>query len=186
VAKPHVMGRAMTRQLPAPQRPGLPTSLLPTTLPDEAADPALSWEDDAPDVPWPAVVPDDPLEGPLDFGEPPLEPWSPLEAAEDLPGERYFEEPVEETPPALSLLADLPILGWTAEVRVEGRSIRAAVDPCAVATTWFAPRHRDEVHEERLWVDGVLVVARVERGPSDVERLVIGRDVLSGRFLFRP
>lgn len=176
----------MTRQLPAPRRPGHPTALLPTTVPDESADLVLSWDEPAPDEPWPAVVPDDPLDGPLDFGEPPLEAWSPLEAADDPPGERYFDEPAEEAPPALSLVADLPILGWTAEVRVDGRALRASVDPCAPATTWFAPRHREEVREERLWIDGVLVVARVERGPSDVERLVIGRDVLSGRFLFRP
>lgn len=155
---------------------------------------------------WPASVPDDVWAGEaiVDWAIPLEEwaPWSPVDAPDDeIAPVAYFDEPVHgEAPPPTALpgpvsewdeapgspSAELPILGLHAMVHVDGRRLIAQVDVNAPRTRWAGPGLPRDVTAVPMVVDSVSVVAQVERSPAEREVIVLGRDVLSGRFLIRP
>lgn len=190
----------MTRRLPAPPPPGTPDRPPPVEAPedddgpideidfDDALDGAMLDPDRWPDDLDEPTVPDGLLSGEPDLAElPPLH-------ADDLEEEDDLDLPAPEDLPLDDDLTDLdapddtevPILPWSLEISLDGAPVPARVEPHQDRTTWFRPG--GEVGEQAvvLRVHGATVRLRVRVAPAAEEGVVLGRDVLSGRFLLRP
>ncbi|MCA9494322.1 MAG: hypothetical protein KC621_30560, partial [Myxococcales bacterium] len=79
-----------------------------------------------------------------------------------------------------------PVLPWSLEVRLDGRPVPAKADPGRERTVWLRTSGTTEERLVTLEIanKSVAVVASVQL--ADQEGLLLGRDVLSGRFLLRP
>ncbi len=81
---------------------------------------------------------------------------------------------------------EIPILPWTLEVRVDGVIVAGRADPGREQTVWL--RQDGQPGERRVVIEiaGKRVPATVLVQLADQPGLLLGRDVLSGRFLLRP
>lgn len=157
---------------------------------DELIDPS-AWPDDPED--------DDalPAEDPLDRTE--LEHLPPLDGLGDDGIEDDVDLPTDDAPLEDDLDdldapddAEVPVLAWSLTVGVDGRRVDAIVDPGRARTAWLRPgptvsAEGPSVAVVELEIAGVSVRAEVECAPAEgAESVVLGRDVLAGRFLLRP
>ncbi|MEZ4239667.1 MAG: hypothetical protein R3F59_26635 [Myxococcota bacterium] len=167
---------------PEPREPGeLTEADLAETLDAELLDPEAFADD-----------PEDPLLEAITAGEPhDLDALPSLEAPEEEDVEvPLHEEALDDDLGDLEAPddADLPIVGWSASVRIEGRRLPARLDPARPRTLWLtldAPTPEVEVTIE---LAGRAVRLAIERSAEDArpERVLVGRDVLADRFLLRP
>lgn len=190
----------MTRRLPAPPPPGTPDAP-PPSAPEEDDDQPIDeidfddvldgslldpdrWPDDL-DEP---TVPDGLLEREPDLTDlPPLEP-------SDFDDDDDLDLPLPEDLPLDDDLTDLtapedtdfPILPWSLQIDLDGAPVPARVEPHAERTTWYRPGHVTGERAVVLHVHKTTVRLTVKVEPAAEEGVVLGRDLLSGRFLIRP
>jgi hypothetical protein len=157
---------------------------------DDLFDPQLldpsRWRDDD-DVP----APDDPVT--LD--------GDPDDLSTDDDGDPTDDDvalPVNE-PPIDDDLEDLDatdqvdpvILPWSPWVELvaagTSRSVEALVQPGLARSVWEAPGTSSDASDADavLRIEGLAVPVRLRRSVGDRERILLGRDVLAGRFLLR-
>ncbi|TNE86011.1 MAG: hypothetical protein EP330_24045 [Deltaproteobacteria bacterium] len=118
---------------------------------------------------------------------------APLEIEDDGEADDFdlAEEPFRDDVDWTELTEDapglLPMLDWHQEVYVEelGRTLTAELDPTSESTTWFRPDVSRAAHRLTFTLGGETVSPFPSLVRSRRERLRIGRDVLSGRFLVR-
>jgi len=156
---------------------------------DDDFDPQLldpsRWRDDD-DVP----VPDDPvtLDGDpddlsTDDGDAPDDDDA---LAADAPS---IEDDLEELDPTDQV--DPVILPWSPVVELlaggTSRTVEALVQPGLARSVWEAPGLPGDTADAEvvLRVEGLAVPVRLRRAAGDRERILLGRDVLTGRFLLR-
>lgn len=202
----------MPRRLPAPP-PGAPGPSVPGPSPgspppeepvgprddddDEPSDTFDESEEEDPALFRPDAWPDDDDEPtiPRGLADPDLDELLPIEEVGDDGVEDDVDVPDPDEVPLEDDLADLdapddtevPIIPWTIEVLVDGRPVTGRVDPSLEQTTWLrAAGGEPGEREVTLAIAGKRVRARVRTVPADQEGLLVGRDVLSGRFLLRP
>jgi len=182
----------MTRRLPAPP-PGEPPGPLPQPPPDleDQPDPtAEPWDDGPEEEPLlEGHVPDDPEDAPLDDPEEgALEELDPLDSSDDQDDvdTGTLDEPgLDEELVDLSAPEDheLPILTMQPRVRVDGHSLLGRIDPFAPMTVWAGAPFQGTRHVV-VEVGGARVFTEVRAAAGEPE-IVLGRDVLAGRFLLR-
>ena len=156
----------------------------------------LSEADEEPLLLRPDAWPDDEDEptipdGLLDGG---LEDLPPLDGPADDAGEDDVLLPDPDEVPLEDDLADLdapddtdvPVIPWTVEVTIDGRRAPARADPGREQTVWLRPSAAEGERDVQLLVAGKRLQVRVRLAPADQEAVLLGRDVLSGRFLLRP
>lgn len=167
------------------------------------------WADTPDDLLDAAAWPDDEDEPTLPDGwldrEPDLEDLAPLDGVGDDGVEDDVALPADDLPleDALTDLdapddADMPILPWSLTISLDRRKVEAAVDPGLPQTTWFRTDPLGAEPSTRrvsLEVAGRVLTAEIACLPADRaadparrgrEHVVLGRDVLAGRFLLRP
>lgn len=195
----------MTRRLPA-HAPGPPGPADPGRPPpdDDEPDPATDpgdWAETPDDADlldsgaWPDDL-DEPTvpDGWLD-NEPDLEDLAPLDGIGDDGVEEDVELPADDAPLEDDLTdldapddTEMPILPWSLTILLDRRRIDATVDPSLPQTTWWV-RGSGEPSTRRvvLEIAGRTLTVEVARLAADrPEGIVLGRDVLVGRFLLRP
>jgi hypothetical protein len=83
---------------------------------------------------------------------------------------------------------EMPVLSWSTTVHIDGRPLPAVVDPGRQRTVWLTAACEAPTATVALQLAGRTLRLQIEcsaegGGP---ERVVLGRDVLAGRFLLRP
>jgi hypothetical protein len=83
---------------------------------------------------------------------------------------------------------EMPLLPMATTVRLDGRTLPAVVDPGRERTTWLNPACEAPVATVALEIAGRTLRLQVActREDSEPERVILGQDVLAGRFLLRP
>jgi len=195
----------MSRRLPAPPLPGTP----PPEADDSPPAPAEDWDeaDDATDESEdtalldPDAWPDDDdeptvPEGLLADGE--IDEVTDLSFAaheDDEDDEDGSVLPVDKRPLGDDLTDlgvpehnDKPVLAWNTEVVIDGKTTPAQCDPDAAVTVWIRPGATSETTVVSLLLVGVELSLPVTQrdDDDDDERVILGSDVLSGRFLLAP
>lgn len=187
--RPSAPGPLPPGSAPGPTPPGAPS--LP---PDEADD--GSWadgeDDDGEDAfgrTWPDDEDDDalPEAPPLDDADPldPAEPGPPLddEEPEAAPAEETDLDELEDLAAADD--TDIPVIDADLQVRLDGRTLPARVEWARSATVWVRPAGADASRRVTLEVAGRRIAVEVAVVAGDQECVLLGRDVLRGRFLLR-
>ncbi|MBX2803629.1 MAG: hypothetical protein KTR31_38480 [Myxococcales bacterium] len=186
----------MTRRVPPPPPPGSRPPARPVPV-DDAPGPEPSWEEEDLDELDPTLL--DPAVWPDDEPDPASDAWladpEPVEELPDLaaPDDEEDTETSIEPVDSLQLLEpvdlqhdELPVLDLHLEVEVDGRPVAAVATPhrarSHLALAGVDPGRRSVV----LRIAGVSVPVEVTVERSDSARVLLGQDVLAGRFLLRP
>lgn len=182
-----------------PERP--PPEVDDQPLPGRSPDDWDDDEDEDDDGPLdmildPACWPDDDDEPTIPDGlidESDIEDLPPLDTALDDDEDDDVVLPVETPLDADDLESldapddtEIPVLPWSLEARIEGRPIAAKADPGRERTVWLRTSGSTEDREVTIEVAGKSVTLVVTVQLADQAGLLLGRDILSGRFLLRP
>jgi hypothetical protein len=133
-------------------------------------------------------IPDDPDEDALpldDLGE--LDRLEPLDGPDDdEPAVEAADLAIDEDLVDLGAPEDheLPILTWQPRARVDGEPVAARLDPLAPSSLWRGAPFKGE-REVLVELGGLRIPTRVRAVAGEPVELILGRDVLAGRFLLR-
>jgi hypothetical protein len=182
---------------PGPRPPGEPPRRERQPDPrfdDDDDDGDLGVEDETGELPdelfdreWP-----DDDEEPVPVEEPGSEPDE-LPAAPPLDAEDEDDSVLEDASHDVDELEDLvaaddtdiPVIDAELSVRVDGRALPARVDWTRAVTVWVRPAGGGPDREVTLEIAGRRLPAVVQVLAGDQEVILLGRDLLKGRFLLR-
>lgn len=176
---------------PGPRPPGEapPRREPPAPRPDDDDD---DWTDDGEELPDELFA----QEWPDDDDEPLLPDEPPGDAEPELAGFPLDDE-VEPASDAGAVDADaledlvaaddtdIPVIDPELTVRIDGRSLGARVDWTRTGTVWVRPAGAGPDREVTLELAGRRLAVTVQVLAGDQEIVLLGRDLLKGRFLLR-
>jgi hypothetical protein len=178
---------------PGPLPPGSPGPLPPPPI-GPPTDDLDEWDEDPGELPddlfdreWPDDEDDDGVLGPPLADE--AATLEPDLAVDDEDGVVVAEDESVDVDLLEDLAAaddtDIPVIDPELMVKLDGRTLPARVDWARPQTVWVRPAGAAPDREVTLDVSGRRLVTRVSVLAGDQELVLLGRDLLKGRFLLR-